>query len=553
MTERRRWGRVAPVAAVLIVGVLAGCVRIPLDGDVSTVAIADIEGGDQLIVVPEGPVDGASPREILRGFVLAGRGPQNGYEVATEFLTDAFATEWWPSGGVIVTSSTFAPAEVAEDRLTLTVEASATLDSRGRYLAGEPTSHELDFEFELEEGQWRISAAPDGTVLSPASFDAIFSETSLYFWSPDFRYLVPEQRWFLDTRTVANRVVDELLAADSAYVGTGVLVTAFPEGTERPESVDLVDGRASVTLSSEVLAASRQTQSRMLAQLDWSLASLGDVDSATIVAGGFPVGIESLDTIDRLQVGAAPIVMIDGTLGTLGTLAGESVVPLDAFGTALAGVEFDAFTLGRSGMDAAVLVGGVAGYATATGVETRDDRPGLAAPSLDPWGWLWSVPVDSPSGLMAFASGADARTLALDQSGTITALRVSRDGTRLLAAVDGSGGTRVMVAGIARTADLTPTALVDPVVIASGVRLLDAAWVSGTEIALLSASGAVNLVELGGQTVSLGAVSGAAHLAGGNAVEGLRVLDEAGQLWRHGGDVGWLEAADGISLLGVQQ
>ena len=78
-------------------------------------------------------------------------------------------------------------------------------------------------------GQWRISELPNGIVLSRDNFENSFSEYPLYFFDPDFRYLVPDVRWFPNcSGTVADRIVNALLAGPSNWLQGGVVTTAFP-------------------------------------------------------------------------------------------------------------------------------------------------------------------------------------------------------------------------------------------------------------------------------------------------------------------------------------
>ena len=59
-TRSRWWWRA--LAALAVVGVLTGCVRIPDSGGVSTVAIPDEGDTEALLPVPEGPTVGATPQ-----------------------------------------------------------------------------------------------------------------------------------------------------------------------------------------------------------------------------------------------------------------------------------------------------------------------------------------------------------------------------------------------------------------------------------------------------------------------------------------------------------
>ena len=78
--------RAGTAVALLVGALLSGCIAIPTTGGVQTVPL-DVDP-DELtpIAQPESPVAGMTQAEILRGFLRAGRGPQNDYSVAREYL-----------------------------------------------------------------------------------------------------------------------------------------------------------------------------------------------------------------------------------------------------------------------------------------------------------------------------------------------------------------------------------------------------------------------------------------------------------------------------------
>ena len=100
---------------------------------------------------------------------------------------------------------------------------SAYVNARGQYVA-ESATQTLPFTFaQNADGEWRISGAPNGIVLSQAAFGAIFDAHPLYFFDPTSTFLVPDLRWFPRTSKLANRVVSELLKGPLAlWVAGGV-------------------------------------------------------------------------------------------------------------------------------------------------------------------------------------------------------------------------------------------------------------------------------------------------------------------------------------------
>jgi hypothetical protein len=184
MRDRRRPAR---LVAALALGVLllAGCASIPDSGPVEQGdAVADQAPGD-VVYTPIGPVADSSQERILRDFIGAGTGPQDNYAVAREFLAEGFADDWDPRASVTVRPGGGSTTRTSDDRLEYAFTASATVDVGGHYVpttSTVPTT--LSYSFVQEDGQWRISDAPDGTVLSPATFQSIFRAHAVYFTTP---------------------------------------------------------------------------------------------------------------------------------------------------------------------------------------------------------------------------------------------------------------------------------------------------------------------------------------------------------------------------------
>ena len=123
-----------------------------------------------------------------------------------------------------------------------------------------------------------------------------------------------------------------------------------------------------------------------------------------------------------------------------------------------------------------------------------DPRPGLIDPTVDPFGYSWSVPRDAPSALAAFAPGSEQIPIAgaWPEVTQVTAMSLSRDGTRLAAVVVAGGRTAVWVSGVVRDVEGVPSALGEPSRVlanlpAAGIAL---AWLDDTTVAVLTGSGA---------------------------------------------------------------
>ncbi|WP_210506459.1 LpqB family beta-propeller domain-containing protein [Naasia sp. SYSU D00057] len=558
-TPRLLRAAVAAVAAL----VLAGCATIPSSGPVREGN--PVERGEDLGFAfrPQGPEEGDTPSEILAGFIAAGAGPQDNYQVAREFLTRDLATEWNPAAGVLIHGRATSTLADSDASLRLLVPATASVDGSGRYTEfADAESMELQFRFAEEGGEWRISQAPDGTVLARAIFDRLFSERPLYFFDPTFTYLVPDLRFFPSTADAPTRIVEALLAGPAAPLTPPVLATAFPEGTRlERQSVTPTDGQATVELNDEVVQADDVTKQRMQFQLGRSLVG-GSILSVRINVDGTDLDIPDLTG------GTAPIVQplinpsaLVGRDGAFGFLTGGDLEPLEGLSDAVAGLAPSAAVYSAETELVAVLAGDGTVAAVRSGEDpvTVDTRPGLIAPALDEAGFVWTVPRGNPAALLATPPGGDPVPVASGwpAGSTVLSMAVSRDSTRLLTLLGTAAGPVLRVYGIVRE-DGVPVRLSEAwfdLIAPTGATT--ATWVSDTTVASLGTgidgTPAVGLQDVGGPVLdTVAPVADAVALVGGNGQSGLRVLTSDGDVRVLRGTA-WQTTASDVTYLATQQ
>ena len=557
--ERRPW-RIAVVAAVAAVAaVLTGCTGIPTSGQV----IAGPEVGfaeADFVLNPAGPQEGAAPRDILAGFMTAVRAPQGGYQVAREFLTPSLATEWDPDAAALVRASApvFLDVIATDDvaRVDYVVETIGEVDQRGRYRETLPTSRTLEFGFTLVDGQWRISSAPDGVVLSQAGFGSAFTETALYFLDPTGRFLVPDVRWFADRSTTPNKAVQELLAGPTEWLQR-VVITEFPAGTTiGAQSVEIRSGQALVDLSAEAASATPAARSAMWSQL---AATLGVAD-VRLSAAGVPLEVTAAVPAPVVDPQPSGTVVV-GTGDAFGFGTDDGVVEIDGISATIVADGALGVTLAHDQLSAAYLADdGTVRFVAAGDAApiVLDTRAGLIVPSLDPYGFVWTATAGAgDAGIAAISTQGDAIPLVPDGLPTelsVVSIDVSRDGTRLLVAASSALGPRLLVYGIART-DGVPGQLTGPLeLVAPTGSIIDAAWVDDRSVVVLGGLNAIRAVHvpLGGPSAELGGVAGAVAIAGGRGgVSGIRAL--AGDRILAASSGGWSDTGIVAVLLGIQQ
>ncbi|PJJ71261.1 sporulation and spore germination protein [Diaminobutyricimonas aerilata] len=556
MTSRMRGVTALAIAALFA---LVGCAGVPTSGAVSEGEPFDADTAPEFALRPNGPQPDATPEDIVNGFLRAGASPQGGYAIARLFLTDDFRDEWNPNAGVSIRSEARGTTSPDEETVEYSFTTAAAVDDSGRY-SEQRTASSTTRVFRLtqdDDGQWRINEAPDGIVVSRDTFTTVFDPYEIWYFEPAFRYLVPELRWFASRANVATAVVAAQLQAPPAWL-EGAVVNEFPAGTTIAGGVEIEGGVATVDLSEQAASTSEQQRDRMRQQLLATLRSGFGVGSVVLTADAFPIQVPSDATqaaITQPLVQPAPLIAREGDVGFA---SGSAVTGLGALGSAIGALGPTAVTLGPGRDGAAVRApGGV--YFVRSGQDPLlvDARDAAIAPSIDPFGFVWSATSTGPPDVRA--TGADGTQhpidLRLPPDARLVSLDVSRDGSRLLVYCSTDAGPQLAVVGIVRDEGVPVgvSGIPEQLPVEPGTPI-DAEWADGTSVTALSdtASGEVlTLYPIGGPRTRIGGIAGATRVASGNGgASGLFVLVGDEVLQRRGSS--W-QSVGAASVLGTQQ
>ena len=511
----RSRGPLAALCAVLVAGLLlvSGCAHLPQSGPVGTSdPLPGAENQMNYSFTPAGPVEDASPEEVIRGFLNAGTGIQDDYATAREFLTEDAATSWNPGARTLVYHEAPTVVPSAQDnQYEVQMEVDSVVDERGimnRMPAN--TSEAVGFELTQVDGQWRISQVPAGSMLETAQFRALFAAHELYFYDQSYAYAVPDLRWFLNRSGTAADIVGALMDGPAPYLD-GAVRTAFQSGSElsRP-SVPVSGGQARVDLTPQTVeSADPLTRQRMQQQLELTLDGLNNVSGVEMSVDLNPLDLGEVPenfqpaTINP-GVGSTQVAVADGELVYF---EGDATVPVGGLqieveggpvdpAMSLDGTRFAFLTADRTRMFSA-------GTDGSQRLEVEGER--LTRPSFDSSGWTWTVDHASGTRIMAMQStgrGDAPLEISAEWLGdrTVHALRISRDGTRA-AIVAGEGeSAHLYLSGVIRDSEGVPRGLGSPVRLEPTVPVNDVNWVSDQEL-LVAATSADSSVEA--QTIGL--------------------------------------------------
>ncbi len=566
--------RIAAAGALALL--LTACAGLPTSGPVSNgLPLGDGQSDTEFTQLASGPVPGASPEEIVAGFLEASISPANGWDIAQQFLSPQLAEEWAPSSGVTIdatlSSRTYTSdldvdddqgeeeaEEAREGTVVVDLEQVASVDSGGGY--SEATgSTALTFAVSRDEAdQWRITAAPDGVVIDQAAFPQVFASYSLQYFDRSWTRLVPDVRWYPKVN-VATRIARTIIENGPAEWLLPAVQSAFPADVALARAAVPVEGQvAEVELNEAALSLDTVTLARMRTQLQTSLSAIG-VSEVRFSVNGRELEAQTVP-IDGGDVDSSTLVLTEDGFGSV--LGGE-FSPLPEIAGQLAGIEqpVAAIDLAADQSFAAVQVGDGRVLAVADGrTEELDARSGLVRPSVDPLGYTWTVPADQPLALHAYSTGSGVDPEVIDVVGAwpeaseISALRVASDGTRIAAAVTIGGHRSVIVAAIVRDASGTPTGL------GKGKEIVDIrtdavalSWLGSGEIAVLVAGDESTVITqpVGGPGAAVSAPAGAQARSGAGARPGVRVVGSEQVLYAPRASV-WQEYFSGVLVLATR-
>jgi hypothetical protein len=510
-----RGARVLAALAAVLALAASGCASLPTHSP--AVALRKLPRDGRVADPPEiqfdsaPPAVGATQAEIAAGFFAAQEAWQLGHARAREFLVPD--TTWRDDLQVLVTEK--APTVGVPDgahRVPVTVRPVAQLNADASYtpLAG---SARVTWKLLMRRvnGQWRIVALPPGVgvVISRAGFERVYREYSLYFLDHSQQWLVPDVRYLpYDPAALPSELTQALLAGPSDWLAPVVSDLLAPPvtlanlvlGSDRLVRVDV----------SGLNGLGRRPRRLAVAQLAWTLSQLG-VIGVRVSSDGKAVDLpetqddrpvldsdfSDLDP-DTVPAHVPAYYLRDGALVTL-----DGRQPAGPAGTGQYGLDSVAVSSDRREV-AGISVGG-SGQLLYAGPIDRPLRAVLSARTLTRPTWdraattFWTV-LDGHA-LVRFGPTGRAATVRRElggrgkpaavpaRPGTVGALQLSRDGTRVALTLGPPGRQRLYL-GVVGTDQAGQPAV-------SGLRLIsgtltdvrDLAWESAEVLAVLGRSG----------------------------------------------------------------
>lgn len=322
--------------AACLVASLTGCYAFPTSGPVEHAdATVDTDLNQGIAVSAQPPVDGATPQAIIEGFFAAQESYSDGYAVARQYLSPDVSTVWKPETGITVYDITGSALVISSgERAVLQATVIGHVDGDGVYTSVHEENFTHDFELTNVDGQWRISNAPAGLLMSSQRFHRAYSPVLIHFLNAAGTRLVPQQVYVHTSEVVtssADVLVRALIAGPRAQLRPSVIDALPAEITSNGTRID-DRGIAHVNLSGAAEALPAEQRELAAVQLLATLAQVPEVTGLNLTANGKPLSVPTADAqnIVRMSVLTQYRAAREASARNLYAIAGSKVIEISA-------------------------------------------------------------------------------------------------------------------------------------------------------------------------------------------------------------------------------
>ncbi len=499
----RRRALLSALAAALLLG-STSCSIVPTSSPTVQITQAPTRPVQDVGVPVLPPATGATPEEVVRGFIDAAASSAPGRPVAKEYLTPEAAAAWSDAGAITVIESGYATVASETGSVEVTAQRVGTIDERGIFTVAGTDVFSYDFPLVEVDGEWRISDPPDDLVILESDFQRLYDPVDAFFLDPTQRQLVPDPRYLIGGEAQPTALVQRLIEGPSAALALGVRNPLA--GVRLVRTVTVEDQVATVDLDFGEMVIDANTPLRELsAQLVWSLTGLDGqrIRSVVITADGEPLPLEDVpeeqttDDWPAFDPDATPLETVGHYLdaGALHTADDGAPVPGPA-GTGLYGLTSAAVSADVRNGELNFLAGvrpGPGGATLLAGSYDGELAPVLSGSTLSaptvaatrPEVWVVRDGTDIvrvPAG--GTPQAVSAPTLA--GLGRAEIIELSPDGVRLAVVVDGPQGRRLHVGTVVRSEEGGVAIRDLPGVAPTLAPVVDVAWRSNGQLWVLA-------------------------------------------------------------------
>jgi len=381
------------LALAAITSMLTACAQLPQSGAIGVGP--DVSAGnnsDYLYYSPALPSGGATQQDIISGFLSAGNGPQFDYTVARSYLTNDEQTNWQASDEVLVQDGAPAFEYISTDAVRVIVKVTATIDKNGAYQAARPgTTRVLDYKFAKQSGEWRISSAPNLTMLIHPNFQVVFKAFQVYFFDKNYGTLVPDVRFLPSRSSTVTRLTQAVLNGPQSWLAPA-LANSPSEFQLKINAVTVNNGVANVDLAGGAYKVPTKQLQYLKAELKATLFQLPQVTGLSISIDGAPKSVGDVAAPLAESATGSPIVLTAQGLNHIGSK--DSIVGSQQLSSVLGKPATDfALSTGETNL---AIVNADGAYIVDRGALANepkfiDGRDHLLSPMWDKKNYLWTV------------------------------------------------------------------------------------------------------------------------------------------------------------------
>lgn len=277
MTGRRRASASLLVALLAALLCTTGCASIPSSSRPQVIAesVPASSGAeaDDLRYDELAPRAGESPLEIVRDYLRAGGSYERSHGRARAYLSPAGDRAWKDTDGAAILENT-PYLNVTDDGagVEMTAQQRGRLEPDGSYVPG-AAPYPYKFRMTKVDGNWRIENPPNLLLLEASTFDAAYRAYEVYFLDATRTRVVPDVRWFAAARdTLPSLLMTALEGGPSQWLGNAALSDL--EAITVQNNVELTSDRVRVYLTGLDDQAETLTAGGF-AQIVWTLNQVG--------------------------------------------------------------------------------------------------------------------------------------------------------------------------------------------------------------------------------------------------------------------------------------
>ncbi|WHT20407.1 LpqB family beta-propeller domain-containing protein [Crossiella sp. CA-258035] len=508
------------LALCAIGGVLlsTGCAAIP--EYTAPKPISTASGDTTRTSAPAGPQGGEDPANLVRNFIGASGKPEGSRAEARQYLVPPLDKSWDANRQLTVIEDNFNTQVTTDggvgDTQTVTVRG-RRIGQLGTDNAFVPGQEPLDLELPVKvakqkDGQWRIQEPPAEILVARTDMDANYKQVRLAFFDPSGTSIVRDARYLplRPNNTLPQRTMELLIGGPSAALRNAVR-SALPGGVNLDTNVTEDNhGAMSVNLTG-LNEVSKEDRQLVAAQVVLSLQSVSNnriklqSDGVSMIPDKQewrPGDVSKYEHNFTLSPETNYLAVVNGAVRYL---PGGEPFP----GPAGSG-ELSVVTAAQSpkGDRLAVVARSGDNVALRVGAPTALRQVSLPAGELTRPTWrpegpeLWTV-ADHSTVMRVVESGGvwkPQRVSAdeLTKLGPVTDLRLSRDGIRIAAVVDG----RLLVGSVVKEGETTAIRAVRQVAAGALPNVVGVDWWQADQMVVATGgtSGQVLRVQADGQS-----------------------------------------------------